>query len=1081
MAAFEVPTTGLMTERDSSLEGAPLHLRCEYLKNPLGIDATAPRFFWWVKDPRRGALQRAYHILVSDHQDVLDRNEGHLWDSGKVLSDRSTHVVYKGKLLESMKTYFWKVRTWDAFDAASPWSEPASFGMGLLHLPRSRGPQDHGAQDWSAKWISLEPARTPAPVRMGSWIWSPKGGDRQHVFFRATLELPNGESGDPQIEEALMKVTADDHFTLYVNGALIGSGQTWSALYLFNLSPHLKAGKNLIAIEGFNKNRISFDEFHGAGPAGLVVGLYVKRADQSFRLASGPEWRVSTQQADGWQTPDFDDASWERARVVAEYGQDPWGVLRERYDPRRSCLFRKEITLAKVVQRARLYASGLGCYHVRINGTDMANQVFAPGWTHYGKRLQYQTYDLTAHLRRGPNALGLILGNGWWSGGLGIDGFFVYSPDPLHAIAQLEIDYTDGSRERFVTDPTWKAHPAPILSDSLYLGERYDARLELPGWDQPGFNDQDWSQTALFHEPVTHLVAEPCEPIRMTQELPVRSVTRLSEDRFVLDFGQNFAGCVRLKVKGPRGTEVKLRFAEILHPDGTLSTANLRTAQATDVYILKGEGEEFWQPRFTYHGFRYVEVTGYPGEPKPEHFVGLVLHTDAPVTGSFRCANDLLNRIHDNVVWTLRSNLYSVPTDCPQRDERLGWLDTQLFAPTACLNRQLAPLFTKWMHDIVDSQGPDGATTDVAPAVVVRGPAAPGWGDAITIIPWIIYERYGDTRLLEAHYDAMKAWVEYMRRLAPSHLYEREAYGDWVAPVPSPSKPMGTAYYYRSTQLLARMAQVLGRTEDAKTYLDLSEKIAAAFHNAYFDEQTNWYEGKTQHANLLPLHFEMVPQDRRQDVLAQVVADLIQRDYHLSTGFTGTACLLQGLAKGGHQDLAYTVATQRTYPSWGYMIDKGATTIWELWDGDQKGPEMNSYNHFALGTIDQWLYEHVAGIQADPTGPGFHKILIHPRPPKDLAWAEATHDSLYGPIHSTWHRTPEGLSLEVSIPPNTSAKVFVPLEGHENGTIREGETLLARAGRPVPHEGQVQFEAIQDDCAVFHVGAGAYIFRVSPD
>jgi alpha-L-rhamnosidase len=438
-----------------------------------------------------------------------------------------------------------------------------------------------------------------------------------------------------------------------------------------------------------------------------------------------------------------------------------------------------------------------------------------------------------------------------------------------------------------------------------------------------------------------------------------------------------------------------------------------------------------------------------------------------------------LNRIQENITWGQRSNLHSVPTDCPQRDERLGWMgDTQAFAPTGCLNMGLAPFFTKWMRDIADSQAPDGAVTDVAPVAVVSGPAAPAWGDAVVIVPWTVYERYGDTRIIEENYGTMKAWIEYMRKHAPDHLYEREGYGDWVAPVNSPKKPIGAAYYFWSTKLFSKMAAVLGRADDAREYGELSQKIAAAFNAKYFDSKSAAYEGGTQTANLLPLEFGIVPEDRQKEVLANVVRDIAARDYHLSTGFLGTACLMGVLSRGGAEEVAYKVATQRTYPSWGYMVEKGATTIWELWNSDTQGPEMNSRNHFAFGVVGQWFYEELAGIHVDPDAPGYKRTIIRPRPAGDLEWARAEYDSVHGPIQSAWRKSGGSFTLEVSVPANTSALVHVPLPPGGAPTVLEGENVLVKDGKPAGKADGVKLSRVEEGVAVFEIGSGHYTFHV---
>ena len=1035
--------------------GAPTHLVCEYAKEPLGIDVKAPRFSWRVNDTRRGARQSAYQVIVADSPAALDRGEGNAWDSGKVASDASVHVVYAGKPLLSRKAYRWKVRTWDGADVASPWSEATAFEMGLL-----------GREDWTARWISVD--RTDVSkeeIPWGKWIWRKEGGER--LFFRAALEVPQDLA--EKLDQATLRITADDAFELFVNGSRMGSGNSSKTVFRYDLKKHVKPGKNAVAVSVKN----------AGGPGGLIGTFLVRGAGKELNLVTDASWKVSTSGPEGWNAPEFADAAWEPALVIADHGAEPWGTLKEAPPPPRSFLYRKELSLKPNVARARVYASGLGAYQLSINSKRVGNDVFAPGWTHYPKRVQYQTYDVTSLVTAGANAIGATLGNVWWSSGLGWNQAFVYSSENPRLIAQLEVEYADGTQERFVTDGTWKAHLSPIVENTLYHGETCDARLEPAGWDRPGFDDKDWTPAVVLAEPTASLVAERCEPIRVTREVAAKNVSRVGDGVYILDFGQNFAGKVRMKVKGPAGTQVKLRFGEILNADGTLYTENYRTARATDVYILKGGGDEEWEPLFTYHGFRYAEVTGYPGEPQAESFTGLVMHTAAPMCGKFQCSNELLNRIQENITWGQRSNLYWVPTDCPQRDERLGWMgDAQAFAPTACFNMDLARFFSKWMRDILDSQAADGATTDVAPVAVVSGPAAPGWGDAVVVVPWVVYERYGDTRIIEESYDGMKAWVEYMRRNAPGFLYEREGYGDWVSVVPSPKKPIGAAYFFRSAQLLARMAGALGRSDDAKAYGELAQKIAEAFNAKYLDPKTGWYEGKTQTANLLPLHFGIVPQDQRKAVFSNVLKDVVDRGHHLSTGFLGTPCLLLELADGGEEEAAYKVAAQRTFPSWGYMVDKGATTIWELWDSDTKGPEMNSRNHFAFGVVGQWFYEDLAGINVDPEAPGYKRTIIRPRPAAELEWARAEYESVYGHIQSAWRKNGTKFFLDVNVPANTTATIWVPVPWPA-AVVSEGDKVIAREGKAAESVEGLKFSRLEGGHAIFDATAGHYSFQVT--
>jgi alpha-L-rhamnosidase len=1039
--------------------GAPTHLLCEYRSAPLGIDVRVPRLSWWVTDSSRGAAQSAYQILVADDPDALAQGRGTIWDSGRVESSQSIQVECGGPALVSGKRYDWTVRTWDADGRPSPYAEPTFWEMGRLD-----------PADWSARWITT--ARLPReedPVGVGSWIWHPTN-DSEHtsIYFRRTFDLPDGA----RAASVVIRVAADDRFVAYFNGKRVGDGTGWQAFREFVATEHATPGRNVIAVEGVN----------AVGRAALMVSARVRLIDgTAIDIHSGPDWRVSDAAAEGWTQSDFDDSHWQAAKVVAAHGEPPFGAPTVPVTQLRSICMRREVPLQGEVARARAYVSGLGLYRLRINGRRVGRDVFTPGWTHYGKRVQYQTYDVTPMLHKGANALAAVLGNGWWSGGLGWNTSESYAAGNSRFLLQLDVEYADGTRDRFVTDDAWKAHPSPVLENSYYHGETYDARLEMPGWDEPGFNDDDWMATSISDQPpLSFLCAQYSEPIRVTQDVPSKTVTQPTPGVYVFDFGQNLAGWVRLKVRGQRGTRVRLRFAEILNPDGTIYRDNYRSARATDVYICRGDGEEVWEPRFTYRGFRYAELTGYPGEPAPDTLLARVAHSAAPFAGEFHCSNELLNRLWENIRWGQRSNMYSVPTDCPQRDERLGWMgDAQTFAPTSCWNMRMAAFYTKWMRDILDSQHPNGAVTDVAPVTVVGGAAAPGWGDAVIVIPWTVYRFYGDTRIIEQNYDGMKAWIEYMRSQAPNDLYEREGYGDWVATVKSPSHTIGAAYYYYSTKLFAKMAAAIGRDDDARAYADLADKIAAAFNAEYFGGVTKNYLGRTQAANALPAWFGITPDRERAAVIANIADDIRKRGDHLSTGFLGTACIMPLLSRNGYHDLAYRVATQTTCPSWGYMIEHGATTIWELWDSDKQGPQMNSRNHFALGAVGQWLYEDLAGIRGDPAEPGFRHIRIQPRPAEGLASARATYASPYGTVESRWHAADGRFALDLTIPPNTRATVHVPTMGRKAPKLSESGTLIWANGAPADAAQGVTFVRADDDALVLSVGAGRYAFTLA--
>jgi alpha-L-rhamnosidase len=596
-------------------------------------------------------------------------------------------------------------------------------------------------------------------------------------------------------------------------------------------------------------------------------------------------------------------------------------------------------------------------------------------------------------------------------------------------LCELHLEYPDGASEVVASDERWRATIGPIRYSDLLHGEHYDARRELDGWTETAYDDSAWPPVRVRLRDGSALVPERAQPIRVTEELRPVSVTERRPGVHVVDLGQNMVGWVRLRVDGERGTTVRLRFAEMLEEDGSLYLANLRTARPQDTYVLHGGGREVYEPRFTFHGFRYVEVQGPADVPE---VIGQVVHSDTPTTGHFECSSDLVNQLWRNVTWGQRGNFLSVPTDCPQRDERLGWLaDAQVFLPSATLNMDVAAFITKWGDDILDAQSADGAYPDVAPRLAAERDGAPAWGDAGVIVPWTIYQRYGDVRILERHWDAMERYVEYLVRHNPDLLWRSRRhndYGDWLSVGSDTSREvLATAYLANDAKLMARIAGVLGRADRAARYEALHRDVVAAFNRAYVGED-GFIEGDTQTVYLLALHMDLVPDELRERVAERLVADIQERDWHLTTGFIGVGLLGPVLTEAGHADVAYRLLLNETYPSWGYSIRHGATTIWERWDGwtEERGfqtPLMNSFNHYSLGSVAQWLYEYVAGIR--PARPGYEHVLIAPEP-GPLEWARATYRSVRGPITSAWQQDGDVFRLDVDVPANVTATVVLP-------------------------------------------------------
>ncbi len=731
--------------------------------------------------------------------------------------------------------------------------------------------------------------------------------------------------------------------------------------------------------------------------------------------------------------------------------------------------------LERAPRRATVHVSAQGLYELHLNGRRVGDDRLAPGWTDYDRRVYYRTYDVTPLLSRGANAIGAVLADGWYAGYVGFGGGRDLYGDRIRLLAQLDVELDDGTRVTVATGPGWKGSTGPLLEADLLMGERYDSRLEQPGWDAPGFDDSAWHPVDVTPRIGARLQAHPGPPVRELPPVDPVSVTEPQPGRYVFDLGQNFAGVVRLTVAGRSGDVITLRHAEALDPDGTVYTANLRSARATDTYVCRGGGPETWQPAFTFHGFRYVEVTGLPGGSL-RAVTGIPLTSDTPAAGSFRCSEEMLERLFSNIRWTQYANFIDVPTDCPQRDERLGWTgDAQAYAATACMVADVQAFFTKWLIDLADAQRADGQFPMVAP-LRSRGVSAdggPAWADAGVICPWTIYEVYGDRRLLERHYGSMRRFVDFCtKRSAPDLLPPAEfhCFGDWLnVGAETPHDVIFMAYFARSTDLTARAARALGREAEAAELEALHERIRASFNRAFVGADGR-VKGDTQTGQVLALRFGLVEGALRDAAARYLVADIERRGWRLSTGFVGTKDLLPVLSEIGRDDVAWRLLLGRDFPSWGYTIGHGATTIWERWDGwtPEKGfndPGMNSFAHYAFGAVGEWMFGAIGGIATD--GPGFKRIVVNPRPGGGLRWARVRYRSIRGAIESAWTVDGGSLTLEVTIPANTTAVVHVPARD---------AALVTESGRPAAQAEWVRFLRAAEGRAVYEVGSGRYSF-----
>jgi alpha-L-rhamnosidase len=786
--------------------------------------------------------------------------------------------------------------------------------------------------------------------------------------------------------------------------------------------------------------------------------------------------------------------------------------------------YRKQFSAAKTVKRAMVYASALGIYELQINGERVTDARFTPGWSDYKQRVYYNTYEVTSLLNTGENAIGLTVADGWYSGYVGYAllvgygpnkaGRYLYGKTPS-CIAQLELEYTDGSRETIGTDRSWETSTGgPFREADIIMGETFDARLSHPGWSKAGSNTSGWkkaisaeadgSTKAIFSDVTGNrevelgfqkpdvMQAYPAPPVRPTQEIKPLTVTEQKPGVFIFDMGQNFAGVVRLKVKGPAGTAVQLRYGEMLYPDGRLMTENLRRARAIDHYILRGDDAgETWTPRFTYHGFRYVELTGYPGKPDLDAVTGVVIQSDTPRVSKFECSDPMANQLFKNINWTQRANFVDIPTDCPQRDERLGWMgDAQIYVRTACDNADVEAFFTKWMCDVQEAQRSSGAYPDYCPYPMAHG--QPGktfgtaWTDAGVIVPWTIWKVYGDTRIIQSHYDSLTRFMQFREKSSPNNegVSIGNPWGDWLnMNETTPIEYIDAAYYANSAKMMADMAAAIGRTDDAMHYRQLLSAIDAAFDARYLNPDGS-LKVETETAYVLALSFHLLPANLEQAAADHLAGMIEKSGFHMATGFLGTKSLLPVLSAHGHHDLAVRLFQSRQFPSWGYEVANGATTVWERWDSyttdhgfdgisGKNNAAMNSFSHYSFGAVCEWMFRSLVGLDTD--GPGFEKLIIRPGPPDPgsnpdvapITWVKAEYDSPHGKIVSNWKRDGDHFTLDLTIPANVTATVEVPTT--DAPSVTEGN-------HPVKEVNGIQVMGSDEGRLMLSVPSGSYQF-----
>lgn len=1059
----------------ASLAAAPLttygavvdRLQTDDLQTPLGLDDALPHFSWQLQDTRMGARQTAYRIQIASSEINLRQGKADLWDSGRVSGSQSVGVAYSGPALKPMSRYWWRVQIWDKDGNPLAPSQPTWWETGLMH------PRDVARQH-DVQWIGWQTGEErELRAANAAWITSPEA----KVLLPAnatqeTLTYRYSFAASHAIHSAVLFVAGEDTVAVWVNGHAIAQAAAmppwhqfpWRKYQRLEISSAVHAGSNQLVIETVryvSPQSQPTEQF----PAPMSATLLVTDAQgttTSHATGQSGEWQVrasagidaSATTAAAWK-PAILFAGTEAARRMDEPIHKPWPTETVK-------ILRHTFSVHQPIVSARLYATALGAYTFWVNGHRAGNEILAPGWTDYRERIVYQSYDVTADLVQGRNALAAEVAPGWYETPLQ---WFQqpnnYGLTPPSVAAMLHLQFANGTDAWVVTDASWKAAQSSIQTSEIYDGEAQDARMEMPGWQTPAFVEDARWHPAEVHEPSLNgvrVVAQNFQPIRIEQMLRAQSVTEPKPGVYIYDFGQNFSGVERLALHGTRGSTVQVRTGEIVNPDGTLYTDNLRTAKSTDTFVLNGNGTEIVQPRYTFHGFRYLEITGAQSQLPLESVTAVVFHTDAPFSVRLRTASPMLQKLWSNILWGQRSNFVGVPTDCPQRDERLGWAaDAQVFWRAASYNMQIASFSRKFARDLRGTQLGSAAGTPVAgdiygifaPGVTsTAAQSGAGWSDAGIIIPWTSWLQTGDTSILQQNWAAMTRYLDAIERTNPDFLWKNNAgiaFGDWLSPEGPTRFPLvATAYWAYDVTRMEQMAHALGKSDAEQHYAELFGKIRAAYQAAFVHED-GFVAGASPHGSgmavnnpglvargadtqtgyVLTLAMHLVPDTMRARVADHLVAKIHANHDLLGTGFLGTPYLLAVLADNGHADLAYHLLLNTQYPSWGYLVDHGATTMWERWNGDQmKGdPSMNSYNHYAYGAVADWIYRYAAGVDATPMDAGFHTVLLHPVFSQRLGSLDLRYASPYGEIHSAWSISHGTALWTITLPANTTGKL----------------------------------------------------------
>jgi alpha-L-rhamnosidase len=1044
---------------------APVALRVENMENPAGLDCAAPRLSWQLqaRGGRRNLVQHSYQIKVADSPAALD--DATLWDSGRVVADAQFNIPYAGRALESSQRCYWKVRVWtDAQGAPSEWSRPARWLTGVMR-----------PADWKAAWIG--PARSTRPdydLTGAQWIWNGFAGtlaesDAGNSFYYAAFDAPPDVAQRPMI----MALTADDEYEVHINGELAakcwGHFNEWRWMRFIAVARHLRPGRNVIAVRVLNKER---------GPTGLLM---VIRDERDSLLRTDGSWRAVRNNGKEWFRPEAGAAEGLKpVRIAGPVGCAPWGEIVRRFEIA-SPAFEKSFSIAdKPVERAILHITGLGFYEASLNGRRIGSKVLDPNPTRYDKRVLYSTYDLTGEIRSGENRMEVLLGHGWYD----LRSVSVWNFDNApwrdfpRMIAQLEIYFKDGTTHTIGTDESWRHVNSPVgydcIREGMVIGRRHP--------DAPDF-DKQTLMAEIVPAPAGRLTASALPPTVVSRTFKPQSVTRAGQDHWVVDFGQNLAGWVDLKVSGQsRGDKITLIYGERLNEDGTLHnrtiSAHFRypasTALVSDGFFqtdhILCDGSDGWvrYPHFVYHGFQYVEIKGLKRRPDAASIVASVVQTDFKPAGSFRCSNELLNKLQDAALWAYIGNFSNgFPTDCPHR-EKNGWTgDASLAAEMGVYNFDNTAAYEKWIFDIMDEQRPDGNVAAIIPTSGwgYQWGNGPAWDSALVIIPWTLYVYRGDLRILENAYGRMKLYVDYMTGRSKDHLVSH-GLGDWIpAKSKVPAEVTSSGYFYLDAMIVARTAELLGRQEDARNYAALAGRIKEAFNRKFY-QGGGLYSIGTQTALACALHQGIAEADKVAPT-QRALAELVEKkdDCVPDFGILGSKYIFRALSDAGRSDLAYAMLNKTGRPSFGkWIVEDGATTLWEDWD------EGASRNHIMFGDFSAWMYQYLAGIRlsddvcavaqkVDPAKVAFKEFIIAPDPVEGLTWVSASHDSPYGEIRASWRIRSNEFIVDVSVPVNTSATVYLPVAPGSPGIRSEVPEVASGRNR-----------------AAFRVGSGRYTF-----